>query len=173
MSGVIERVHDAIAAALAGDAVFTAALTDIVPSGGCGLVRVPPVVRSMRPTAEVLQMHQGQVPVWIIEAAPLTAGPVGNLSDDDSGLVMGGYQQSFELLIALGLVWTQQDRDAAYLQRLRIPEALVKLCLRQLDFGVDGCAAIYVNEVDPDPGLKHPNQNLLVSLSANIVITRN
>lgn len=173
MSGVIERVHDAIAAALVSDAAFAAALTDIIPAGGCGLERVPPVIRSMRPTAELLQLHQGQVPAWIINSAPFVAGPVMNVSDDDSGLVMGGHQQSFELEIALGLLWTQEDPNAAYLQRLRIPEALVKLCLRQLDFGVDGCAAIYVKEVDPDPGLMHPNQNLLASLSASIVITRN
>lgn len=172
MSGVVERIHDAIAAALADDAAFTAALTDLLPAGGCGLPVVPPVIRSMRPTAEVMQLHQDGSPSWIIEAAPLTAGPVMNVADDDSGLVMGGYQQGFELQIAIGLVWSQQDRDAAYLQRLRIPEALVKLCLRRLDFGVDGCAAVYVREVDPDPGLRHPNQNLMALLSASIVIER-
>lgn len=169
---MIETLHNAIKTLLTTDAAFVAALTLAFAGGGCGFATAPTAVIVNRPIAEVKQLHQSKLPCWLIETAPLAASALPGLSDDEHGLSLGGNQQAFRVLVAIGLIWNQQDHDLAYLQRLRVPVALVKLFLRNNDAGVDGCAMCIVAEVEPDQGLNHPMQIMRATLAADIVIER-
>lgn len=172
MTGVVEDLHDALALALTTDATFVAALTQSIAAGGVGFAAPPGEMRSNRPLREILQLHQSQIPTWVIETGTQNAAPLQGLSDDAQGLVVGGQHQSWALDITFGLVWNEQDRDAAYRQRIRLQFLLPQLLLRLGDLGVNWCASCVVTEIEPDQGLNHPAQMLAAVATAAIAIPR-
>jgi hypothetical protein len=172
MSSMPEMVGAAIAALLTSDAAFVAELTAPTVGGGVGLSVAPANVISNRPFDQIVNLGQESLPCWVIEPIEMQAGPFANITDDDTGLTLGGDMQVFRLNIGVGLVWAEQNRDVAYLQRQRIPDSLVRLFLRYGDAGVAGCSSCVVTQVQPDQALNHPMQNLKAVLTADIAITR-
>lgn len=166
---IVEDLHDAIAALITTDATFTAALVATVASGGAGLPQVPTRVLSNRPLAELQQLHADLLPCWVME--PINAAVIPS-EGSDFGVTIGAGQQEFRHRIVVSLVWTEIDRDTAYRQRLRIPELLVQLLLRNPTVGLAQCTGCLVTASEPDQGGAHPFQLLSAEITGDVVINR-
>jgi hypothetical protein len=166
---IVEDLHDAIAGLLTTDATFVAALTDNVAAGGVGFAQAPSRVLSNRPIAELQQLHGDLLPCWVME--PINANAIAN-EFSELGVTIGAGQQEFRHRIVITLAWVENDRDIAYRQRLRIPELLVQLCLRNPTAGLDGCTACIVTASEPDQGGAHPFQLLSAEITGDVVINR-
>ena len=166
---IVEDLHNAIAALLTTDATFTAALVASVASGGVGLASVPTKVLSNRPLAEIQQMHADLLPCWIME--PINAAAIAS-DGSDFGVTIGAGAQEFRHRIVVSLVWREQDRDTAFRQRLRIPELLVQLFLRNPTAGLDYCTGCLITGSEPDQGGQHPFQLLSAEITGDVVINR-
>lgn len=172
MSGVIERLYAAIVALLTTDASFTAELVLALGAGGVGLPSLPTTIVSPRPLDDIRQLGNDVLPCWIVEPINLQAGPIPGLSEDPYGLVISGMHQAFKAEIGVGLVWNNEDRDAAQLQRMRLPDLLTRLFLRIPDAGVAGVQVCCVTDTEGDQGLNHPHQNFKAVLTADLIIER-
>jgi hypothetical protein len=166
---IVEDLHDAIADLLTTDPTFIAALTAAFAVGGAGLPQVPMQVLSNRPLAELQQLHADLLPCWVME--PMNAAVIAS-EGSDFGVTIGAGQQEFRHRIVVSLVWTETDRDAAYRQRLRIPEMLVQLFLRNPTLGLADCTGCLITASEPDQGGAHPFQLLSAEITGDIVINR-
>lgn len=166
---ITEQLHDAIAGLLTTDAVFTAALVASIAAGGVGLSRVPSTVLSNRPMVELQQLHADQLPCWVME--PMNAAAIAS-EGSDFGVTIGAGAQEFRNRVIVSLVWREQDRDTAYRQRLRIPDLLVNLFLRNPTVGLADCTGCLVTATEPDQGGQHPFQLLSAEITGDVVINR-
>lgn len=166
---IVEQLHDAIAALLTSDAAFTTALTTAISGGGVGMPQAPVRVLSNRPLAELQQLHADLLPVWIME--PMNATVIAT-EFSDLGVTIGAGQQEFRHRIVVSLVWTETDRDVAYRQRLRIPELMAQLFMRNPTAGLDGCTACILTASEPDQGGAHPFQILSAEITGDVFINR-
>lgn len=119
-----------------------------------------------RPTA---QIPANQRPCWVIDYQAGSAQPLDN-EDGDEGLVIGNAQQSFRAEIGLSLVWTENDRDQAALQRGKLEEIVVRYMLRNPRLG--GVVSAWLLGWDSDAGTAHPNHIWAGTLAAEYVISR-
>jgi hypothetical protein len=165
---IIEDLHNAIAALLIGDATFTGELTASIASGGCGLAPVRNVL-SNRPIAQLQQLHAAQLPCWVLE--PINADAEAD-EGGEYGVTIGNHAQRFRQRVICSLVWRELDRDTAYRQRLRIPERLVQLFLREDSLGLPQCEGALVRAIETDVGGTHPTQLLTVAIDAIVHINR-
>lgn len=165
----VEAFHDALVAALTGDATLVAALTAPIAAGGCGFASAPATVLSNRPMAEVQQLHESKLPAWIIEPGNDEA-----FADEGGpyGVTIGNASQRFTHPVLVSLVWRQQDREVAYRQRLRIPSLLIQLCLRRDAFDVPGLEGALVRATEPDRAATHPFHVLSVQIDGVLHINR-
>lgn len=133
-------VHDL----LTGDAVFTAGVRDLI--GG-----TPGVLRGNPPFQ---QIPAGQWPCWMIEQGDGSAHAVSE--DGGSFLTIGAREAQFQSDLMLALVWKNDDREAAALQRGQLPALLAQLMLRNPQPG--GVLAAWLQDWKPDRAALHPVQ---------------
>lgn len=117
----------------------------------------------------VAQIPEHQRPCWVIDYQAGNAQPLDN-EEGDEGLVIGNAQQSFRAEIGLSLVWTEQDRDQAALQRGKLETIVTRYMLRNPQLG--GVVSVWLAGWDSDAGTAHPNHIWAGTLAAEYVISR-
>lgn len=165
-----ETLHDAIAAALTGDATLAAAMLASVASGGIGMARAPTVIQGNRPLAEIAQVHQSRLPVWVIEPGEAREADISQDGGNEPQTI-GSHSQGYEITMLASLVWVEQSVETAHRQRLRLMDALPKWALRNASLA--GASGFFIAELLPDQGANHPNQTFRVGFRADMNITRN
>jgi hypothetical protein len=153
---VIEQIHAAIEALLAGDALFVADMQALA-LGAQNQQVAPQVLLALRDPA---QIPQAKWPALLVEAGDGEAESITNSGSEFS--VIGYTQQGMAADVEIGLIWHQADPDTAYRQRLGIQTAFIDLFLRNPDPG-DAVLA-YVRAIRPDRGALHPTQTMLITV---------
>ena len=153
---MIRALHDAIATLLTTDAQFLADV-QALGLGSSGEAVAPKVLRSFRPIASLGQEH---FPAWVMEPG----------DDETIGRAVGSCHQDLQVEILLGLVWHQQDPDAAYYQRLDMRGPLTALFLRNPS--PDGDSTVYVDAQGNDRSANHPTHITTFRLLAEVSYTQ-
>ena len=136
---------DSVRALLAGEPVFTLAVTALL---GVSMVNL---LESNMPVA---QIPAGQFPAWVVEQGDGAMAPITN-DGGGGGLVIGMSEQQFSSTLELALVWKENDRAMARDQRTRLPTLVAQLLMRNpRRGGVDA----WLESWSPDRGGLHPVQ---------------
>lgn len=171
-AGVFERLRDAVKALLLTEPAFVSALTTSITAGGIGLPRAPTAVLAAQPLAQVANLHADQLPVFLLEPDTARAAAIPGLSNDPSGMTIGGGQQAMQVDYSGTLVWAEDDRETAALQRRRLMDQFPKLWLRNPDAGCLDVASVVVSGMAPDLGVRHPTQVFNFILTADVAVQR-
>lgn len=153
---VIEQIHAAIEALLAGDALFLADM-QALELGSQNQAVAPQVLLALR---DPQQVHQSKYPAFLIEAGDAETEALTN--DGTSFSVIGYTQQGMAADVEIGVLWHQADPDKAYRQRVGMEAPFIDLFLRNPDPG-DATLA-YVRRIVPDRGALHPTQTMLITV---------
>lgn len=153
---VIEQIHAAIEALLAGDAPFVADMQAL----GLGTRNTADVPRLLLSLRDPRQVSQDLMPAFLVEKGDADAEALSN--DGSEFSVIGFTQQGMATDVLIGVIWHQQDPALAYRQRMGLETAFVDLFLRHPDPG--GTTLAWVRRVDFDRGALHPTQTVLATV---------
>lgn len=125
------------------DTVFLDELADLLGTP-------PVVVLSNTPMQSLSTAHR--LPVLVLEQGDGETAPISEGSEHSR--TIGNYSQEFASTLSLALVWREQDRDAAFIQRTRLPAIFARLLLRNPMPG--GIAGAWLDSWTPDRAVNHP-----------------
>lgn len=145
-----EAFADGVRALLTGDATFAAAVTSVI-----GIA--PQVLRGNPPFQAI---PTGMWPCWVVEQGDGTAHAVSE--HGGSFLTIGAGEAQFQSDVLLALVWKNDDREAAAVQRAQLSKLLVQLLLRNPQPG--GILAGWLQDWKPDRAALHPVQLFIATI---------
>lgn len=153
---MIGAIHAAIEALLSADATFAADILAL-GLGSAGQAAAPQLLLGLR---EPRQVSAAQLPAYLVEKGD---DDTASLTQDGSEFsVIGFSQQGMATDVLIGVIWSQQDVETAYRQRLGLSTAFVDLFLRNPDPG--GAVMAWTRKVVYDRGALHPTQTALVTV---------
>lgn len=149
---------DGIAALLATDATFSAAITALLGAA------ITTVLRSNLPTN---QIPAGQYPCFVIEQGD---GRAESTSNNDEYQTIGLAMSSYASDLHVSLIWSDNDRANAASARAQLPTLFAQLLMRNPQpGGIDGAV---LSSWMPDRGVNHPTQIWSATITGNYTITR-
>lgn len=125
------------------DDAFVTEMTDVLGSP-------PHVIVSNTPMASIAAAHR--LPAIVVEQGDGESRPISEGSD--SAMLIGGSAQQFSSTLNIAVVWRDQDRASAFLQRTLLPEIFARLMLRNPMPG--GIAGAWLESWNSDRGVNHP-----------------
>ena len=152
--------HNGVKAALLGDAVFSAAIAALLGR---------PVTAAHGANVPLASLPADRLPCFVIEQGDGDAASI-SVDGGDEGLVIGLAQQQFASELHVTLVWSEQDRETAGMQRRSLPGLLAQLMLRMPQPG--GIHFARLAGWEPDRGVNHPLQVWRATLRGEYVISQ-
>ena len=147
-----------IAALLAGDTTFNAAITAILGA---------PVSTVLRGNMQISQIPAASFPCFVVEQGDGKAAPTTETQEFQTiGLAM----TSFASDVYVSLIWMEQDPAVGAVEGARLRTPFAQVLMRQPQpGGIDGA---YLGEWQPDRGVNHPTQVWRAVISGNYTITK-
>lgn len=132
-----------VASLLTTDATFVAAINALLAQ---------PVANVYDGNVPLANIPADRLPCWVIEQGDGRSQGISNSADE--GITIGHYEQQFASDLYVSLVWREQDREIASVQRQRLPTLIAQLFLRNPQPG--GIAFARLVEWEPDRAVHHP-----------------
>ena len=147
----LKAFSDAVADLLMNEAMFVDEITALIGSA-------PKSVLRANTPWERLAGHA--LPCFVIEQGDGKGG--SNSNQADAGQVIGHQEQQFSSELMIALLWNEQDRDTAGVQRTELPGIFARLFLRNPVPG--NCDGAWLDQWIPDRGVQHPRQTFVAKV---------
>ena len=128
--------------------------------GITGVIGTAPQVLRGNPPIQSIAIPGGSWPCWVVEQGDGVAHAVSEAGG--AFLTIGASEAQFQSDVLLALVWKNDDREAAAVQRSRLPALLAQLLLRNPQPG--GILAAWLQDWKPDRAALHPVQLFIATI---------